>query len=75
MSLKKVDDNEGGLHETAEGMLMGVPGLHLPQVVVEYGLEGVGGRKDLGYWRPWVQESLPPSLPELGTQTPNYSTA
>lgn len=71
MSLKKVDDSDVGLHETAEGMLMGVRGLHLPQVVVERDLEGVGGRKDLDYWRPWAQESLPPSLPELGTQTTN----
>lgn len=39
MSLKKVDDCDLGLHETAKGMLMGVLGLHLPQVVAEHCLE------------------------------------
>lgn len=68
MSLKKVDDCDLGLHETAKGMLMGVLGLHLPQVVAEHCLEW-------GQWQegPWLLASLgrgvlAPSLPGTNTQ-------
>lgn len=53
MSLKKVDDYDMGLHETAKGMLMGVLGLHLPQVVAEHCLER--GQCQEG---PWLLASL-----------------
>lgn len=64
MSLKKVDDYDLGLHETAEGMLMGVLGLHLPPVVAGHCLEG-----DQWQEGPWLLTSLGPrvlthSLPE-----------
>lgn len=75
MSLKKVDDYDMGLHETAKGMLMGVLGLHLPQVVAEHCLER-------GQWQegPWLLASLgrgvlAPSLLEPAHNLYTYSSS
>lgn len=71
MSLKKVDDYDLGLRETAEEMLMGVLGLHLPQVVAGHCLEG-------NQWQegPWLLACLGPRVlaPSLPEPTHNLCT-
>lgn len=62
MSLKKVDGDDLGLHEAEEGILLGVPGLYLPQGMVERGLKGGQWQEGLQLLASLAQESLPPRI-------------